>query len=226
MADPSNGDARCRHWGHRALNIVPGSSATATQVLHAVGGAEAGMIYERVGAIPDRESRFQGDEVVYVSLGEGATSEGEFWESLNTTCSKRLPVLFLIEDNGYAISVPVEVQTPGGDISRLLTSFPGLHVASVDGTDFFASLRVVREAVAYVRARKGPAVVHARADPAVFAFCQTTRSCTSRRRARGRGAPGSDHAVRRVPAPQRAGDRRRDRRDSPRSAAGSRRGRD
>ena len=162
-ADPSNGGRQMpSHWGHRALNIVPGSSATATQVLHAVGGAEAGMIYERVGAIPDRHSRFQGDEVVYVSLGEGATSEGEFWESLNTTCSKRLPVLFLIEDNGYAISVPVEVQTPGGDISRLLTSFPGLHVASVDGTDFFASLRVVREAVAYVRARKGPAVVHAR----------------------------------------------------------------
>ena len=162
-ADPSNGGRQMpSHWGHRALNIVPGSSATATQVLHAVGGAEAGVIYERVGAIPDRESRFQGDEVVYVSLGEGATSEGEFWESLNTTCSKRLPVLFLIEDNGYAISVPVEVQTPGGDVSRLLTSFPGLHVASVDGTDFFASLRVVREAVAYVRARKGPAVVHAR----------------------------------------------------------------
>jgi 2-oxoisovalerate dehydrogenase E1 component len=162
-ADPSNGGRQMpSHWGHKALNIVPGSSATATQVLHAAGGAEAGVIYGRVEAIADRESRFQGDEGVYTSLGEGATSEGEFWESLNTACTRRLPLLYLIEDNGYAISVPVEVQTPGGDVSRLLTAFPGLHVASVDGTDFFASLRVLREAVAYVRARKGPAVVHAR----------------------------------------------------------------
>ena len=162
-ADPSNGGRQMpSHWGHRALHIVPGSSATATQVLHAIGGAEAGLIYRRVTAIPDRLSQSQGDEVVYVSLGEGATSEGEFWESLNTACTRRLPVLYLIEDNGYAISVPVEVQTPGGDVSRLLTSFPGLHVASVDGTDFFASLRVMREAAAYVRARKGPAIVHAR----------------------------------------------------------------
>ena len=162
-ADPSNaGRQMPSHWGHNALNIVPGSSATATQVLHAVGGAEAGVVYQRVEDIADRESRFQQDEIVYTSLGEGATSEGEFWESLNTACTKRLPVLYLIEDNGYAISVPVEVQTPGGDVSRLLAPFPGLHVASVDGTDFFASLRVLREAVAYVRARKGPAVVHAR----------------------------------------------------------------
>jgi 2-oxoisovalerate dehydrogenase E1 component len=162
-ADPSNGGRQMpSHWGNRALHIVPGSSATATQVLHAIGGAEAGVIYGRVAAIPDRLSQFQGDEIVYVSLGEGATSEGEFWESLNTACTRRLPVLYLIEDNGYAISVPVEVQTPGGDVSRLLTSFPGLHVASVDGTDFFASLRVIREAAGYVRARKGPAIVHAR----------------------------------------------------------------
>ena len=162
-ADPSNGGRQMpSHWGHRALNIVPGSSATATQVLHAIGGAEAGVIYGRVEAIPDRLSKCQGDEIVYLSLGEGATSEGEFWESLNTACTRRLPVLYLIEDNGYAISVPVEFQTPGGDVSRLLTAFPGLHVATVDGTDFFASLRVMREAAAYVRAREGPAVVHAR----------------------------------------------------------------
>jgi 2-oxoisovalerate dehydrogenase E1 component len=163
VADPSNGGRQMpSHWGHTALNIVSGSSATATQVLHAVGGAEAGTIYQRVTAIPDRDARFQHDEVIYTSLGEGATSEGEFWESLNTACTRRLPILYLIEDNGYAISVPVEVQTPGGDISKLIAAFPGLHVVSVDGTDFFASLRVMREAVAYVRARKGPAVVHAR----------------------------------------------------------------
>jgi 2-oxoisovalerate dehydrogenase E1 component len=162
-ADPSNGGRQMpSHWGHNALNIVSGSSATATQVLHAVGGAEAGVIYQRIAAIADREARVQSDEIVYTSLGEGATSEGEFWESLNTACTRRLPVLYLIEDNGYAISVPVEVQTPGGDVSRLLAAFPGLQVVSVDGTDFFASLRVMREAVAYVRARKGPAVVHAK----------------------------------------------------------------
>src|SRR3989441_2133267 len=161
--DPASGGRQMpSHWGHTALNIVSGSSPTGTQVLHAVGAAEAGIIYGRVPEIPDRASRFHDDEVVYVSLGDGATSEGEFWEALSGTCTKRLPVLFLVEDNGYAISVPVEVQTPGGDISRLVRSFPGLHVDSVDGTDFFASLRAMRDAAAYVRARKGPAFVHAR----------------------------------------------------------------
>jgi len=161
--DPSNGGRQMpSHWGNKALNIVAGSSATTTQLLHAVGAAEAGLIYSRVTAIPDRESKFHGDEIVYTSLGEGSTSEGEFWEALNTACTKRLPVLFLVEDNGYAISVPVEVETAGGDISRIVRTFPGLHVDSIDGTDFFASLRAMREATAYVRARKGPALVHAR----------------------------------------------------------------
>jgi 2-oxoisovalerate dehydrogenase E1 component len=145
--DPASGGRQMpSHWGHTKYNIVSGSSPTGTQVLHAVGAAEAGVIYQRVPQIPDRES----------------TSEGEFWESLNAAVTKRLPVLFLVEDNGYAISVPVDVQTPGGDISRLVRSFPGLHVDSVDGTDFFASLRAMREATDYVRARKGPAFVHAR----------------------------------------------------------------
>src|SRR5450759_3872540 len=161
--DPSSGGRQMpSHWGHTAFNIVSGSSPTGTQVLHAVGAAEAGVIYSRVPQIADRASRFHEDEIAYVSLGEGATSEGEFWEALSVTCTKRLPVLFLVEDNGYAISVPVEVQTPGGDISRIVRSFPGLHVDSIDGTDFFASLRAMREATAYVRARKGPAFVHAR----------------------------------------------------------------
>src|SRR5947209_882715 len=150
--DPASGGRQMpSHWGHKALNIVSGSSPTGTQVLHAVGAAEAGIIYGRVPEIPDRASRFHDDEVVYVSLGDGATSEGEFWEALSGTCTKRLPVLFLVEDNGYAISVPVEVQTPGGDISRLVRSFPGLHVDSIDGTDFFACFRAMREATAYVR---------------------------------------------------------------------------
>src|SRR6478609_8052156 len=161
--DPASGGRQMpSHWGHTGINIVSGSSPTGTQVLHAVGAAEAGVIYQRVPQIPDRAARAQPDEITYVSLGEGATSEGEFWEALNSACTKRLPLLFLVEDNGYAISVPVEVQTAGGDISRLVRSFPGLHVDSIDGTDFFASLRAMRDAAAYVRARKGPALIHAR----------------------------------------------------------------
>jgi 2-oxoisovalerate dehydrogenase E1 component len=160
--DPASGGRQMpSHWGHPKYNVVSGSSPTGTQVLHAVGAAEAGVIYSRVPQIPDRSSRYHEDEITYVSLGEGATSEGEFWEALNVACTKHLPVLFLVEDNGYAISVPVEVQTAGGDISRLVRTFPGLHVDSIDGTDFFDSLRAMREAAAYVRARKGPALVHA-----------------------------------------------------------------
>src|ERR1700730_17962091 len=161
--DPnSHGRQMPSHWGHKALNIVSQSSPTGTQLLQAVGAAEAGVIFSRVPGIPDRQTRFKADELVYVSLGDGATSEGEFWESVSTACTKQLPILFLVEDNGYAISVPVEVQTPGGDISRLVRSFPGMHIDSIDGTDFFASLRTMREATAYVRARRGPAFVHAR----------------------------------------------------------------
>jgi 2-oxoisovalerate dehydrogenase E1 component len=161
--DPNSGGRQMpSHWGHKALNIVSQSSPTGTQVLQAVGAAEAGIIFSRVPQIADRDRRFADDEITYVSLGDGATSEGEFWEALSTACTRRLPILFLVEDNGYAISVPVEVQTPGGDISRLVRSFPGLHVDSVDGTDFFASLQSLREATAYVRARQGPALVHAR----------------------------------------------------------------
>jgi 2-oxoisovalerate dehydrogenase E1 component len=157
----SHGRQMPSHWGDPKLHIVTQSSATGTQALQAIGAAEAGVLYSRLTEIPDRESRFKADEVVYISLGDGSTSQGEFWESVSAACLGHVPVLFLVEDNGYAISVPVAAQTPGGDISRLVRSFPGLHVASVDGTDFFASLRAMRDAVAYVRARKGPALVHA-----------------------------------------------------------------
>jgi len=160
--DPSSaGRQMPSHWGDAALHIVSGSSPTGTQVLHGVGAADASVIFARVPALDDGAMRFHADEVVFTSLGEGATSEGEFWEALNWACLRRLPVLFLVEDNGYAISVPVEYQTPGGSISQLVRSFPGLYVDSVDGTDFLASLRVMREAAAYIRARRGPAFVHA-----------------------------------------------------------------
>jgi 2-oxoisovalerate dehydrogenase E1 component len=160
--DPANGGRQMpSHWGHRALNIPSQSSATGTQCLHAVGCAEAGLLYGQLEQIPGRESRFARDEVTYVSIGDGATSEGEFWESLNTTCTKSLPILYLVEDNGYAISVPVEAQTPGGDISRLVEHFPALRTFRCDGTDYLASYRTMREAVAHVRARRGPAFVHA-----------------------------------------------------------------
>jgi 2-oxoisovalerate dehydrogenase E1 component len=161
--DPSShGRQMPSHWSHPRLNIVSGSSATGTQLLHAVGAAEAGVIYGRVASIQDRASKFKDDEIVYTSIGEGTTSQGEFWEALSASCLRHVPVLFLVEDNGYAISTPVDVQTPGGDISKLVRSFPGLHVDSIDGTDFLASLRAMRDATAFVRARKGPALVHAR----------------------------------------------------------------
>jgi 2-oxoisovalerate dehydrogenase E1 component len=161
--DPSSGGRQMpSHWGSQRLNIVSQSSPTGTQCLQAIGCAEATHLYDRVTAIPGRSERYHQDEVVYLSVGEGATSEGEFWESLNSACIGRLPLVCVVEDNGYAISVPVEVQTAGGDISKLVSSFPGLLVQSIDGTDFVASYRAMADAVSYARAHEGPALVHAR----------------------------------------------------------------
>jgi len=160
--DPANGGRQMpSHWGHRRLNIPSQSSCTGTQCLHAIGSADAATIYAHVTSIPDREQHYRGDEVTYVSVGDGATSEGEFWESLNIACTRKLPVLILVEDNGYAISVPVDVQTPGGNIARLVEHFPNLRTFSCDGTDYLASYRTMRDAVAHVRGWNGPALVHA-----------------------------------------------------------------
>ncbi len=161
--DPSSGGRQMpSHWGNVRLNIPSQGSPTGTQCLHAVGCGEAGMIFERVTSIPSRQEHFYPDEVTYLSVGEGATSEGEFWESLNTTCTRSVPVLYLIEDNGYAISVPVEVQTPGGDVSKLVESFPNLKVWRCDGTDFLASYRTLGDAISYIRRERKPAFVHAK----------------------------------------------------------------
>jgi len=160
--DPNSGARQMpSHWSNPDLHIFSRSSATGTQFLQAVGAAEAGYRYSMIKEIEDRAAHFKKDEVVYVSAGDGTTSEGEFWESLNTSCNLKLPVLYLIEDNGYAISVPVEVQTAGGSISRLVSSFPSLYVEECDGTDFLASYETLSRAVEYVRERRGPALVHA-----------------------------------------------------------------
>jgi 2-oxoisovalerate dehydrogenase E1 component len=162
-SDPASGGRQMpSHWSNPRLNIPSASSAVATQCLHGIGCAEAGRLYERIKEIPDRASKFERDEVTLITIGEGSTSEGEFWESLNTACTRSLPVLYLVEDNGYAISTPVEVQTPGGDLSRVVEDFPGLQVYRCDGTDYIASYDTMREAVAHARSRKGPVLVHAK----------------------------------------------------------------
>ena len=168
--DPASGGRQMpSHWTSKRLNIVSPSSSTATQCLHAVGCAEAGLYFSRH---PDaaqnhagdyrefKHATFHDDEVVYVSIGEGSTSQGEFWEALNTASNGKLPVLFVVEDNQYAISTPVEANTPGGNISRLIANFPNFHFAEVDGTDAIASFQAITDAVQYCRDRHGPALIH------------------------------------------------------------------
>ncbi|HKE56546.1 MAG TPA: dehydrogenase E1 component subunit alpha/beta, partial [Pyrinomonadaceae bacterium] len=161
--DPaSHGRQMPSHWGHRKLNIVSQSSPTGTQLLQAVGSAEATYRINLVDELKQRFKDFHDDEITYVSLGDGTSSEGEFWEALNTASNLKLPVLFLLEDNGYAISVPVEVQTAGGSASKLVENFPSLYVQRCDGTDPIESLETMSRAVAYCRERQGPALVHAK----------------------------------------------------------------
>ena len=160
-ADPTSGGRQMPcHWGHRELNVLSKSSCTGTQFLQGVGAAEASWYREAHGPIQDLIEG-HGDEVVLITSGEGTTSEGEFFEALNTASNKKLPAIFLIEDNGYAISVPVEVQTAGGSISKLVENYPDLLIERVDGCDIEASYAAMSKAVEWCRQRKGPALVHA-----------------------------------------------------------------
>ena len=180
--DPSSGGRQMpSHWGYKRLNIVTQSSPTGSQILQAVGCAEAGRYFARHPKTLDiqpmkngsagskngndyrqfKDVSFQGDEVTYVSLGDGTSSEGEFWEAMNAAALSKLPVIFCVQDNGYAISVPVEVQTAGGSISRLVSGFPNFHFEEVDGTDPVASCAAFQRAAQYCREGHGPAFVHA-----------------------------------------------------------------
>jgi 2-oxoisovalerate dehydrogenase E1 component len=171
--DPSSGGRQMpSHWSYPSLHIVTQSSPTGSQILQAVGCAEGGRYltrHRKAAEVPSGSGDYrefknvgsQNDEVTYVSLGDGTSSEGEFWEAMNAAALGKLPVIFCVEDNGYAISVPVEVQTAGGSISRLVSGFPNFHFEEVDGTDPVASYGAFRRAVKYCRDGLGPAFVHA-----------------------------------------------------------------
>lgn len=161
--DPNSGGRQMPcHWGHKDLNIVSQSSCTGTQHLQATGAAQVARIVEAVEGLKGRDDiQTFGDEVIYVSIGDGATSEGEFWEAVNTAANMKLPVLFMVEDNGYAISVPVSVQTAGGSISKATSGFENLFITEFDGCDPIESYAKITEAVEYIRAGNGPALTHA-----------------------------------------------------------------
>ena len=162
VADPASGGRQMpAHFGDVRFNTPTSSSPTGTQFLQAVGSAEAGTKVPVVEGLREHIDRFAEDEVVIVCTGDGATSEGEFWESMNTACNLKLPVVYVVQDNGYAISVPIEVQTAGGSISQLVSGFPGLHIVECDGTDIVDTYRAAGEAIRYARERRGPAMLHA-----------------------------------------------------------------
>jgi 2-oxoisovalerate dehydrogenase E1 component len=160
--DPQGGGRQMPcHYTSTDIQIASASSPTGTQFLQAVGLAEAGHRAKLLPELREFVTNPQDDSIVVVTSGDGTTSQGEFWEALNTASNLSLPVLFLIEDNEYAISVPVEVQTPGGSISKILASYPNLYVRECDGTDVLEAFQVSGEVVDHVRSQKGPALLHA-----------------------------------------------------------------
>ncbi|MEO8099502.1 MAG: dehydrogenase E1 component subunit alpha/beta [Acidobacteriota bacterium] len=150
-ADKASGGRQMpSHWSSPSLHIVSPSSATGTQFLPALGCADA-----------NRRLDPASDAITMATTGDGATSEGEFWESLNVACLEKLPLLYLVEDNGWAISVPIERQTAGGNIARLVSGFPDLGIFECDGTDFAQSYVTMHKAAAHCRQHKAPVLVHA-----------------------------------------------------------------
>lgn len=136
------------HYGNPALNLPTQSSPTGTQFLNAVGTALA-------------TKKLKTDEISYVSSGEGTTSQGEFYEAVNWASREKLPVLFHIQDNKYAISVPRESQSSGGNVGHTFCCYQNLMMKTYDGTNYFESLAAAREAVDYLRKGKGPVLLHA-----------------------------------------------------------------
>ena len=222
--DPSSGGRMMpSHWSKPSLHIMNRSSATGMQCLQGAGSAEASKRLPLMGAPPPQVEQ---DEVTYVSIGDGATGEGEFWEFMNTICTERLPVVCVVEDNGYAISCPAEYHTAGGDISRLVESFPHLEVIRVDGTDLVQSYRAMREAVAYARARKGPALVHAKViRPYSHSHSDDERNYKTVEERELEADARSDREPHEAPSLGRAGHREGARGDSQGSRRRSRRGR-
>jgi len=160
--DPNSGGRQMpAHWGHEALNIISKSSCTGMHALHAVGAAEAGRYLEQVEEARDKASDFADDEIIYMSIGEGSISEGEFWEALNSICNLELPVLVLVEDNGYAISTPRSVQIGGIPIHEQVASFPNLEIMDVDGNDFLASYDAMHAAAEHLRTTRKPVLMRA-----------------------------------------------------------------
>jgi 2-oxoisovalerate dehydrogenase E1 component len=158
----SHGRQMPAHWGNVALNIINKSSCTGTQFLQAVGTAEAGKFLELMAKDGvDHSLEYHSNEIVYTSCGDGTTSQGEFWEGLTTACVNKMPVLFMVEDNGFAISVPTAVQTPSGSISKCLSNFPVLEIFECDGTCPVDSYDTMLKAEKHLRAGKGPVLVHA-----------------------------------------------------------------
>ncbi|OZC04681.1 tungsten formylmethanofuran dehydrogenase [Rubricoccus marinus] len=141
------------HFGHRGLNIMTTSSSVGAQFVPAVG---FGLAIKRDGDNGAGEKK-----VVYVSGGDGSTSQGAFHEAMNWAARESLPVLFHVQDNGYAISVPRSEQTASGSIWPILGGYPGMARMRYDGTDFFESYAVAQAAVAHARAGNGPVALHA-----------------------------------------------------------------